>query len=266
MKNIIFVLSVLLCFSLLVFGKMQYDNKLKGIAQEAHSTFKEIEPLDTVEQRDQVSDHVGSVQFRGIHPELQDKLISAVSSNQSVRVAFVGSNALTSDNGYTPWPDLVIQELNETYGEDVFEVTVFEVGNRTTHQVLETGLHNEIADFQPDVLLFEPLILNDNNNLTIDVTLQNLTAILTDIRAVASDVFIVLQPPNPIYRPNYYLEQTRELKSYAEENGYTYLDHWEAWPSITDNEIQDYIDGTRPNQKGHEIWASSIVEFFKGEE
>ncbi|MFV8826439.1 SGNH/GDSL hydrolase family protein [Alkalihalobacterium sp. APHAB7] len=266
MKNIIFALSVLLCFSLLIFGKIQYDNKLKGIAQEAQSTFKEIDTLEAVEQKDQASNEVGSMQIREIHPELQDKLIGAVSNNESVRVALVGSNALASVNGYTPWPDLVIQELNETYGEDVFEFTVFEVGNRTTHQVLEAGIHNEFSDFQPDVLLFEPLILNDNNNLTIDVTLQNLTAILTDIRAVASDVFIVLQPPNPIYLPNYYLEQTRELKRYAEENGYPYIDHWEAWPSITDNAIQEYIEGTRPNQKGHEVWASAVVEFFKGKD
>ncbi|MEB1810188.1 MAG: SGNH/GDSL hydrolase family protein [Bacillaceae bacterium] len=266
MKNIIFVLSILLCFSLLIFGKIQYDSKLKGIAQEAQSTFEVSEQPEMVQKQEQVNSNVASIQAREIHPQLQDKLINAINNKENFRLAIAGSNAIaTSEDTQIPWPKLVIEELNDTYGESTFDVMVYELGNSTTQQVLENGLHNEIAEFQPDVLLFEPLILNDNNNFVMDVTLSNITTILTDIRDTSPDVFVVLQPPNPIYRPNYFLQQARELKLYAEENDYVYIDHWEAWPSITDAEIQNFIEGTRPNQKGHDIWASVISEFFLGE-
>lgn len=265
MKNIIFVLSILLCFSLLILGKIQYDNKLQGIAHEAQSSNILSEQPGVAERQDQVDSHVGLIETKEIHPELQDQLIRATNNNESLRVAFVGSNAMTAAvEGEMGWPEMVIEELNDTYGETMFDVTIFEVGNQTTHQVIESGLHNEILEFQPDVLLFEPLVLNDNNNMTIDVTLQNITTILEEINEVIPNVLVVLQPPNPIYLPNYYLEQVRELKSYAVENNYTYIDHWEAWPSITDETIRDYIEGTRPNQKGHEIWAGEVAAFFKG--
>ncbi|WP_078429869.1 SGNH/GDSL hydrolase family protein [Alkalihalobacterium alkalinitrilicum] len=266
MKNIIFVLSILLCVGLLVFGKIQYDQKLNEIAQDASTEKNIATSLQTSNQPVSNISHATDIEsMEGLNPELKQKLMAAVENNQRLRVALFGSNAMAvEDDSETPWVDLLVQELNDTFGEHILDVTIFEVGNRTTHQVLEAGLHSEVVDFQPDVLIFEPLIFNDNGNATMNITLPNVTTILTDIEATSPDVFVVIQPPNPIYRPNYYLQQVNELKAYAEESGYTYLDHWEVWPDVTDEEINDYIEDSRPNQRGHEVWASAVIQFFTG--
>ncbi|WP_209121665.1 SGNH/GDSL hydrolase family protein [Alkalihalobacillus sp. BA299] len=264
MKNILFVLILLLCVTLLIFGKQQYDQKLNKIAKEAKETIGQ--PVSS--QHDQKEPLQGEMELEiidGIDPHLQDKLINAIANNESINLAIFGSNAMaTAEGTETAWVNLVIDELKSTYGEELFDVQIFEVGNRTTYEVIESRIHSEVAQFHPDILLFEPLLLNDNGNATMDLTLSNITTIVTEIQANSPEVLVILQPPNPIYNPNYYFSQVSELEEFAETQGYVYIDHWEAWPDITDEAILDYIDRTRPNQKGHEVWASAVIEYFTG--
>ncbi|WP_209121591.1 SGNH/GDSL hydrolase family protein [Alkalihalobacillus sp. BA299] len=266
MKNLIFTLTILLCVGLLVYGKIQYDQKLSGIAKEANAV-SVASSSQLSHQSKNGQDERLSIDFLGeLNVDLKEKLVTAIENNESLRVALFGSAAMTAGESATPsWVDLVVEELNHTYGEELVDIQIFEVGDLTTHQVIKARLHDEVASFQPDILVFEPLILNDNGNLVrMNETLPNITTILNDIEAASPEVLVVLQPPNPIYQPRYYLQQVMELKDYAEENDYMYVDHWKAWPDIMDEEIQNYIDSLSPNQQGHELWASVWIEFFTG--
>ncbi len=262
-----FVLMIILCIGLLAYGKVQYDQKLSGIAEEANSTMT-LATSPKVNNNIQNERGVFNLEaIEGINEEFKEKLQIAIEHNESLRIAIFGSEAMSgSDQIETSSVDIVVKEIENTYPNEMVDIQVFEVGNRTTSEVVNEGLHEDVVHFQPDVLIMEPFILNDNSELIrMNVSLPNITTILADIIAESPEALIILQPPNPVFQPRYYLQQVKELKDFALKNEYMYVDHWEAWPDITDEEINNYVENLRANQKGHEIWASVWKEFFVGE-
>jgi hypothetical protein len=60
--------------------------------------------------------------------------------------------------------------------------------------------------------------------------------------------------------------EVEQLKTLAENEGYTFIDHWKNWPDYQSEEIKDYIlydsGSIAPNEKGHEVWAEYIIDIF----
>ncbi|MFK4307412.1 hypothetical protein ABH957_002082 [Bacillus sp. RC242] len=65
-------------------------------------------------------------------------------------------------------------------------------------------------------------------------------------------------------------ESTEELiankraQGIAKQNGYAYIDHWEAWPNATTKEILPYLQEEFgfPSAKGYEVWAQYVTDYF----
>jgi hypothetical protein len=56
--------------------------------------------------------------------------------------------------------------------------------------------------------------------------------------------------------PQYYLQEEKDLEGYAKENGYIYLNHWDAWPDSSREDLKNYLtDENLPNAKGNKVWA-----------
>ena len=120
---------------------------------------------------------------------------------------------------------------------------------------------------QPDLILFEPFILKDNGEVGIDHSLENASAVIASVKESLPQTEVILQPPHPLYKANFYPKQVEELQQFAEDNGITYLNHWEAWPDKNSEEIKEYIseDASQPSAKGHQLWADYLIDYFIAE-
>lgn len=189
--------------------------------------------------------------------ELVEKAEKAVENGTKLTFVIYGSEATsTDDNG---WPKRFEKELKNTY-DNLFDVIIYSNEGKTSRDVVNEELYQKVIDHSPDILLFEPFVLKDNGGGVGD-TLENLTTILEEIKVEHPNVTIYLQPPHPIFTAVNYPIQVENLKEYALENGYHFLDHWEAWTEQDDDLYLEEGKG-EPNEAGHQVWAQFLISYF----
>jgi hypothetical protein len=253
-----FLLTVLLlvsCVSFIITGQLYWQKKIDDTVKQAMSEAPKQEAIDENESKlMKYADQLPS--------KVQNKIKNAIHTNRPVRLVIVGSKAISSSE--KSWPALFKNELESTYGKQVFEVVVKEYGDMTTKEALEANVDKEIIDAKPDILLWEPFILNNNGVVEIDETLKDIETMIESITSELPDVTMMLQPPHPIYNATYYPTQVEELKTFAKEKGYIYLDHWKAWPDYKSEEINDVVNENTdlPNERGHQLWADFLINYF----
>ncbi|TYR78841.1 SGNH/GDSL hydrolase family protein [Priestia megaterium] len=191
-----------------------------------------------------------------------EKLADASETGEPMKLVIVGSQS--TSKGENGWPALLTEKLDEAYGEALVDVEVYEYKEMNTLDFVRSDTYEDIVKAQPDVLLFEPFLLNDNGVVGIKNTLENLDVIMTHVTDEVEDVVTILQPSQPIYNAVNYPVEVEELASFAKENNYEFVNHWEAWPDYKSEEILDYLseDQRQPNKKGHETWAEFLTEYF----
>jgi hypothetical protein len=124
----------------------------------------------------------------------------------------------------------------------------------------------EVVAYAPDIILYEPFTLNDNSGgVTVQDNHNSIEIFLQDLKEANKDAVLLLQPTHPLYGATYYPRQVADLKKFAEDKGFTYLDHWEAWPD--DKELNDLLTDEKdsPDEEGHSIWANYLIEYYIAE-
>ncbi|WP_099354844.1 SGNH/GDSL hydrolase family protein [Fredinandcohnia onubensis] len=263
MKKLIVIVVVILSFSAIVVGKMHWNNKIEANAKIAQSEKPDVLVKTVTEgNQDDVKKVIEVKNYsKNLPQDIQTKLISAAQNGTSVNLIIAGSNSTPKDP--IGWPTLLKQELEKTYGEDVLNVKIKEIADKTSTQVVQEELYREIIELSPDILLFEPFILYDNGHVVpIERRLNNITEILGTITEELPDVSILLQPANPLYNARNYPNEIDRLEGFAEDNNYTYLNHWKAWPAYKSKEIIEYLNDGEPSEKGHEVWAQYLLKYF----
>lgn len=256
MKN--FLLMVLLlasCVSFIIVGQLYWQKKIDDTVKQAMAEAPKQEASDENESK--------LMKYADQLPaEVQKKIENAIHTNRPVRLVIAGSKAISSSAN--SWPALLKKELESTYGKQVFEVVVKEYGDMTTKEALDENIDKEIIDAKPDILLWEPFLLNNNGVIEIGDALQQIDTIIQNIRSALPDVTMMLQPPHPIYNARYYPAQVEQLQSFAKEKGYIYLDHWKAWPDYKSEEINDVVNENTdlPNEQGQRLWADFFIDYF----
>jgi hypothetical protein len=244
------------CISFIIVGQIYWQKKIDQSIQ--HAMAEEKGSAQTVDNEDdEVMKYAAN-----LPPEVQKKVKNAIHQHQPVRLVIVGSKAISSSE--KSWPALLTNKLEATYGKRVFEVVVKEYGEMTTKEALEANVDQEIINAKPDILLWEPFILNNNGVVAIDETLEDIETMIENITSALPDVTMMLQPPNPIYNARYYPAQVEEFKTFATEKGYLYLDHWKAWPDYKSEELNNNVDRQTglPNENGHHLWADFLINYF----
>ncbi|UAL47041.1 SGNH/GDSL hydrolase family protein [Sutcliffiella horikoshii] len=255
MKNIIIILLCTVAISLIFLGKVQYDNK---IAQAGKVTSQD-QPME-------VEDNNLLDLTRNMDDELKNSIKKKMDSEETIKLLIVGSDAImNSDSNNSPWPLQVKNALEENYGVHTFDIEIMNFEKITTNHLIETKGHDEIAAVSPDVLIIEPLLLNDNGFVKMEDTLGNLEMIIDSVKKINNEAYVIIQPPNPIYEPETYMEQVNALEEYAMQNNIEYFNHWEVWPDTSSENIKSFLQGTFPNAKGQSIWADFIIEYFIAE-
>ncbi|WP_444684997.1 SGNH/GDSL hydrolase family protein [Alkalicoccus luteus] len=292
MQRITLLIVVVLTGVTVLVGRLYYQDQLQATADQAHEQLAASAGIDAEElevQDDEEADEAAVVLEEAAEDEneleesayedeeleqltselpnsIADRIAERLSAGEAVRVLTVGTRSSTDaeDEGLTPWPELLEEELNEAYGEGTFQFTNVSFGGFTTEEIVEQNRHDDLADNEADILLLEGF--NWNNNLAVvtgDDAHEQIDAIAEAATADNSDLITVLHPSPPAYETSIYPEQVADFAEFAEEEGYVYIDHWEAWPDLDDEELLNYVTEERmPNQDGHTLWAEAIRPYL----
>ncbi|WP_016766511.1 SGNH/GDSL hydrolase family protein [Priestia megaterium] len=192
---------------------------------------------------------------------VKEKLKKAEASGKPMKLLIVGSQATSTDS--KAWPETLKETLNNTYGS-LIETSILEYKDETTLDFVRNQDYKDIIKEKPDVLLFEPFLLNDNGVVGITNTLDNLDVIMSHITEADKDLVTILQPSQPIYNATNYPKEAEALGEFAKKNGYEYVNHWSTWPDYKSEKILGYLVEKQriPTAKGNKAWASYLEEYF----
>ena len=262
MKNVVFLLAVIGCIALVGAGKVHWDEKIEQSvhpvsAEEESSSAGEGDRVKLIEQP------ISNDELKGLvanFPEqLQEKMMS---SNEPISVVLMGSESFgTKESGLQ---SIVEEGLASSYWDGAFTVEQVTFKKETTETIVEGELYKDVIENKPDVVLLEAFTLNDNGIVTIEEGHENISTIISKLKENIPGVSIIVTPSNPIPDPQYYSFQINALSEYAEVKDLVYLDHWQEWPSVDGEKIEDYVIDFRPNDKGFEVWGDAIVDYMSG--
>jgi hypothetical protein len=255
LKNFLLIILGLICIASLIAGNQYWQDRVSGTPSAteeerpvARSAESEKENLDALTANWPVN--------------ARKSFKDALKEERAFKLALVGSPALgAGENG---WGEQVKEEMMEQFGT-ALDVTIFE-SDSTSADFNESDVYKDAVAFQPDLVLFEPFTLTDNQiGIPYERNHESILSFHDDLKSANSEAVMILQPPYPIVGAVYYPQQVGKLKEFAEENGFTYLDHWETWPS--EEELEAYLIPTQeaPNEKGHALWADYMIDYFIAE-
>ncbi|UOE93835.1 SGNH/GDSL hydrolase family protein [Alkalihalobacillus sp. LMS39] len=256
LKNIILISTVIICIGILGFSHYQYNQKLKSIAEEAQhfvqptypQTSADIEEEGTSSEKVAVSGLIG-------------KTLKDTEDEETISMTIFGSVSLGNpENSDTGWPYLLSTDIKEQIGEEKLKTTVINVNRASSLDVYNGDYLSAVIDSQPDILIIEPFILNDNGIVRIEDTLFVLEHILTIVSKELEDTEILITPPNPVEGAVFYISQVEAVEEFVQSKGYSFVDHWNAWPDESD--LPDYLDNNRPNGDGHQVWADFMYDYL----
>ncbi|OLO42351.1 hypothetical protein BTR23_03800 [Alkalihalophilus pseudofirmus] len=257
MNKLVISLICVVAIIITIFGKVHYDNKLAAIGENA----KEQQQLINSQQA--LYDHWLQL-MTNMNEQLIDIFMQKLEADETITVLTIGSNFsfMSEEDETQSWPFQLKEELEAHYGNGKFAFEMTNVEDASTNHFIEANGHVQAASYLPDVLIVEPFLLNDNGIVKIDDTIENVELLIETVKEASPDVFVILQPPNPIFNPTVYVEQVDELQYFAKKHDYEYLNHWQVWPEIRDEHIEEFLDGVYPNANGQELWAEYIVNYF----
>ena len=257
MKSFLLTLLAMGCAAVLIAGNLHWQEKTTVSAEKLK--VKQV-VFNTVAQNELDTDK--TIQLTQHWPaEAQASYQQALADERPFTILLAGSLTVGSDE--ESWSSLVKHELEQAYGETLN--IVVKSYDLTSAQFTKEKLPELLAE-QPDLTLFEPFTLNDNDKVRIEDSHQHIAEIASSLLEVNPQHVLLLQPPYPLYQANYYPVQVTALKRFAKKNSIPYLDHWTAWPDPDSKDIKQYLDEVNgsqiPNESGHQLWASYLAEYF----
>ncbi|MFB9760948.1 SGNH/GDSL hydrolase family protein [Ectobacillus funiculus] len=145
----------------------------------------------------------------------------------------------------------------------------------TTSQLLKENRINEVIAEQPDIVIFEVCLLNNQRkSVSLEQTNADIKTIVKEIHKQFPETLIVLQSPNPsttrvkanklglTYKD--YLDST---KTYVTSKGWYYIDIHTAYEKAIHTkklplEQTLIADGVHPNDIGYNIWFDILKNAF----
>ncbi|WP_078378865.1 SGNH/GDSL hydrolase family protein [Sutcliffiella halmapala] len=265
--RILTILVAVGCIAAIIYGSVHWQQKIKNVPSEGVIASTNLESDKERNVGETVASSKGNIEdyVTSLPLDIAEFLVKASENQEKVELVIIGSGASTI--GERVWPAIFKEEIESTYGE-LINVSVYDIPNATSIDVINGNLHMEAIDVTPDIIIFEPFILEDNGVVLLEQRLQHIKTMIADIKELNENAFFFLQPPHPVQGAVYYPLEVEELKVLAEEEGHTFIDHWTNWPDYQTDEIVEYLlpQNKAPSEKGHEVWAEYIVNIFINKE
>lgn len=279
MRKLALYFVIILCIAAIIFSKFSYDKKLNSIASSATTELEmlEEERQESEKQRiqkekeeqkqEQERERAWLEQMtEGLEQSVKELIIERYIHDEQIHIVAFGSRAQTDSQNeqIIPWPQLLEEILNEAYEKELFTIESISYGSGTSLQILQDESYDDVIASEPDIIIFEAPVWNDNGQVLMRDTLDALTIVINAFMRENDQSIIFIQPPQPVYNSVYYPENVEQLKQHAAVNNLIYMDHWEDWPEINDEDLLKYVDEEHrmPTQAGHELWSESLTKHF----
>lgn len=265
MKKTLAIIICLICIAVVIFGNIHWHHKIHSTAVEARqaidNTKGTINKITSEQTATGQSDNPDIKQLTADLPKkLKDQIQKAVETGKPLDFLIV-----TNDKE-AGWPSELKEQLEKSYGPDVFHITTESYGDHTTADFFHGDSYKSLFDIPSgtDLILFESLILNDNQKVSTEDTMIGATKLYDAVKKDFPDATFILQPPNPVYHQPHYTDHVKELRKTAEKHDIPYIDHWKAWPDPESKDILNDLNksGTSPNDEGNKLWAKALAEYF----
>ncbi|MFP3125350.1 SGNH/GDSL hydrolase family protein [Ectobacillus funiculus] len=145
----------------------------------------------------------------------------------------------------------------------------------TTSQLLKENRINEVIAEQPDIVIFEVCLLNNQRkSVSLEQTNADIKNIVNTIHKQLPETLIVLQSPNPSttrVKANKlgltYQDYLDSTKTYVTSKGWYYIDIHTAYEKAIHTkklplEQTLIADGVHPNDIGYKIWFDILKNAF----
>ncbi|WP_410984289.1 SGNH/GDSL hydrolase family protein [Bacillus cereus] len=243
-------------------GKLYWNKKVAKATQQISEVKETSKKKEDKDQDTQVS--FNEAYTNNFPDMIKEKIKKAVADKKAINLVIVGDEASSSEKG--AWPAKLVANLDATYGKGIWNVTVKEYKGESTGDLLVNKLDKEIAKENPDVILFQPPFITDNNKVGNGNSVVDTQKFIQALSSGVKDAVVVIQPSNPVYNAKNYPKAVEALEQFAVQNGYTYINHWKAWPNATTKEILPYLKAEFGflSEKGNEIWAQYVTNYFVG--
>jgi hypothetical protein len=262
MKRFLLTLFTIGGIAFLILGYIYWQDRTSIYSANKEVSAADVEAPSEEKEKEETFKKKERLFYANWPESAQEDYESAKENEETYKIAIVGSTALGKDAD--GWSDQLQTALLES-GSKTLEVEIFQYDTNSIDFIYSTN-SEEVPAYAPDMVLLEPFSLNDNTQgVLIQDNHDSIEIFLGTLREANEDVVLLLQPTYPLYNATYYPGQIDELKAFAEEKGYTYLNHWEAWP---EDETLDELNGdsdNAPSEEGHNLWADYLIEYFIAE-
>lgn len=255
---ILSILSIVLVV-VLVIGNIHWNIQGDSPLSPIHDTTVSQEKSSNPESYFSLDYYMG---FAKSWPEQAQQVLEAkLSDKKAFHILLVGSDAIGDEKLGLLTP--LKEALASKYDQYVTIERI--VYDGTTSDYVSDEAYEALIDKKPDMVIFEPFLLHDNNVVNISTTLTNINEVIKKTKESLPDVTFVLMPAHPLYDASLYPMQVSDLEKYAEAEEIPYWNHWEAWPDRKDEKVQDYykeLDGDKSiaNEQGFEVWSKYLAD------
>lgn len=258
MKTLIVTVLVLVFAAAMVLGNLYWNSKwIEPFSKSAISNSSKKTQAETLIDKDY---HLGLAS--NWPNSAKEQLEKKLSSEEPFQIVLLGSDSIGTDS--FGLKNNLKAALIEKFKKQVELKSI--LYQSTTTNFLLNNETDKLVDLKPDMIIFEPFLLNDNNIVAIPDTISNISSIIEETTAALPDITFILQPPNQIYDANLYPMQVAALQEYADDQNLTYLNHWEVWPAGSDITVNDYLNAdARPNDSGFKLWSDYLSEYLISE-
>jgi hypothetical protein len=256
LKVAINVVACMICGAVLYMGHQHWEEKIDAHAENIAGDEALAEQAKDKPEKDI------RIYTKGLPPFLEGRINKAYDTKQPIDFVIVESGSKAAKG--PSWAERLKDNLEKAYGKEIFNTNVQSYKEMTTIDMVGQNLTGKLSSLQPDMVLFETPMIQDNGIVGIQNTFHHLNAILDEIKKSNPRIVLMLMPPNPLYQEEVYPREVAELRKFAQTKGVYYIDHWESWPASNSPELLNYLEKDRrfPNEKGHELWAQTVTRTF----
>lgn len=258
-KKIVTFFVVIFGLIVLGYGYIHYQSKLKSVNEnKLTQSTKKNSALKIQIVGSPSSDAASNISKldKNLPTAVQEGLKKAAAENKPfVLTLFVKSNSTLTDT----LKNLILS----AYGNGSWTVNVVNYNQETSVDLVNSSLLSQVSQTQPDLILYEAPLFNDNLNNIIDGSIQNEESILSTLSKTGATLMV--EPSAPIYNGVVYPTQETSLKQ-AVTGKYNYVDTWSAFPASNSVEMKNLTvnDGNfyTLNDAGNKVWSDYLKQLF----
>lgn len=278
MRNIGFVLLIIMFLGTLIFGKISYDSKVAAQgkqSKESHEKYLKEEEKKQQELINSLNPQSYNVTFNNF---LQFRLLK----NGESKISLLGSSVTAGSGASNPsysWAgrlDSALMGISDNFNQ--VKIINNGKGGYSTRNLIDDKIYKKVIKDKPDLIIFETSLLNNyGQSISLDETIEDIKFLMDTFKSNLPNTEVLLISPNPIPLKKgevnkiglTYEEYLNKTKTLIMDNGWNYVDIHEGMNAKIRKQnlkLNDLLtDGIHPNDKGYKLWFETLYQYLNSE-